>query len=528
MSKYDLIRYIHESPIKMIIHSTGGGTSIINSLVSVPGCSNTLLNATVPYHFAASTRLLDLVPSSFVSSVVSRDLAYNAWMQAQQMLYQSSKSTDDFSSSSVKLTLSTESSVKAPGDFIIGVGITCALQTNRKRKGSDKVYLSIWSTGAIIKTYYLELHTEDTRSVQEERIHSLFMFAIYNFIGTFCIAYAKSKEAFTNFTFNAKPEEIIEEYHYASPLLITDASTEVSTALCSMDDIRSHTHTSLVHFPAVVVQLWIAVVHKFIYSTIHLLLFNSNLMIRTDYEPYFSSEYKIAKLLPVKSVYPGECVEVPLLFAGSFNPMHYGHTQLAKAAMDKIKKQPHMLPSYVADYLLSLYRLPDLQESTLTNSELDCNFSVKSTVTYEISLHRVEKNSLESLDSVLTRLSPFLNSSYRLVLTKTPYFHEKARLFPHHGFIIGFDTLERLLDLKYYNNCKNHWKEAMLAIKNNGCFFIVGGRLNKDASSENSQRKGTWQDSSSIIIPYPLSDMIVHLSKEEFRIDISSTEIRNI
>ena len=45
----ELIKKIHQSPFKVTIVSSGGGTEAISSLLQVPGASNTILESYIPY-----------------------------------------------------------------------------------------------------------------------------------------------------------------------------------------------------------------------------------------------------------------------------------------------------------------------------------------------------------------------------------------------------------------------------------------------------------------------------------------------
>ena len=44
-----LIEQIHQSPLKLVIVSSGGGTNAIASLLKVPGASKTVLESYIPY-----------------------------------------------------------------------------------------------------------------------------------------------------------------------------------------------------------------------------------------------------------------------------------------------------------------------------------------------------------------------------------------------------------------------------------------------------------------------------------------------
>jgi hypothetical protein len=168
-----------------------------------------------------------------------------------------------------------------------------------------------------------------------------------------------------------------------------------------------------------------------------------------------------------------------LLLPGSFRPLHAGHVAMAEAA------------------------------SRLTG--LPCG--------YEISLFHPEKPPLDYI-AIRSRLKGFEKQTCRLYLTNAPTYVEKARLFPGCTFAVGHDTAERIVDPRFYGSPAA--RDAMLEeLESLGARFLVFGRL--DAS-------GTFRDFSHEEFENPvagfLSRIAVAVPGHEFRIDLSSTEIR--
>lgn len=201
-----------------------------------------------------------------------------------------------------------------------------------------------------------------------------------------------------------------------------------------------------------------------------------------------------------------------LVFPGSFNPVHQGHAQLAQAA---------------------------LQATT--------SFPSSDVVWFELALTNADKPPLAVAD-VQQRVRCFaeffaqhgnaFDFAWGILLTNAPLFKQKVELLQPlvvptsattHGnshialldMIVGTDTLVRLLDAKYYNNSRH---QMLQALQDMPCRFIVGGRV---ASSPDSSSpvflSGREQIES---LPADLQTKFMVIQEEDFRVDISSTELR--
>ncbi len=102
-----------------------------------------------------------------------------------------------------------------------------------------------------------------------------------------------------------------------------------------------------------------------------------------------------------------------------------------------------------------------------------------------------------------------------LYFTNAPSFVEKSFLFPGSVFVVGIDTWYRLIDIKYYRHDPKVRDDCLAKIKENGCSFLVLGRfVNGTYHTLPTDPSPTWKD------------LATGLSEEEFRIDISSTQVR--
>ena len=162
-----------------------------------------------------------------------------------------------------------------------------------------------------------------------------------------------------------------------------------------------------------------------------------------------------------------------LIFPGSFNPFHTGHSAMSKLAQDKTG--------------LGLV--------------------------YEICVQNADKPPL-SYHEIQRILSQF-EGKHDWVLTKAGKFTDKAALFPNSVFIIGADTLTRILDEKFYLSREDMLKRLDLFNSHNINFLVFGRKINKN-----------FIGLASVTIPEHVSDRFIGFGEEIFRDDISSSDIR--
>ena len=162
------------------------------------------------------------------------------------------------------------------------------------------------------------------------------------------------------------------------------------------------------------------------------------------------------------------------VLSGSFDPLHAGHRELATVASETLA-------------------MP---------------------VTLEMSVANVDKPPL-SAPAIRERLDQFAGT-YAVVLTKAPTFAEKARVLPRTCFVIGYDTMVRLIDPAYYGDDERRMTNALASIAQLGGRFLVAGRL----------EDGAFRTLSDVTVPDEFCNIFEPIPEHRFRRDISSTHLR--
>ena len=164
-----------------------------------------------------------------------------------------------------------------------------------------------------------------------------------------------------------------------------------------------------------------------------------------------------------------------VLLPGAFNPLHDGHLALAALA-ERMEGKP---------------------------------------AAFELSVTNVDKPELTDME-VRSRLDQFVGKA-SVWLTRAPLFTEKAHVFPGATFAIGADTAARLVAPRYYQGKEEDMLLALDQLRAKHCRFLVAGRL--DAA-------GRFVGLEEIPIPAPYGDLFCAIPQSEFRVDISSTRLR--
>ena len=231
--------------------------------------------------------------------------------------------------------------------------------------------------------------------------------------------------------------------------------------------------------------------------------------------------------------------EGSLIYPGSFRPMHRGHAQLALAALESEVKRC-------------------TQASAIVENASPC---LPPLIVFEISAKNADKPPLSRADvlqrarALLASLPAYGIENAAVCITFEPLFVGKAALFRGCTFVLGADTLTRILDVKYYGQQE---KNAMLATRLAGCDlsetqlvqqarfgelvaalasihansvrFVVGGReVIENGHSHFLSCAEILASSRCALIPkHLLQGLFSGLDEAQFRVDLSSTMIRQV
>ena len=191
-------------------------------------------------------------------------------------------------------------------------------------------------------------------------------------------------------------------------------------------------------------------------------------------ERLLADDFNWVAVSPQGRMTPGRSWPNIALLSGAFNPLHAGHQQMARIAAELLQQD----------------------------------------VYFELPLINAGKGPLEPTIAK-QRLVQFADKT-TVILTCAPLFSQKADMFPRSVFVIGVDTAERLVQPRFYNDDPAEMLASFETIRRAGCRFLVAGRLDN----------GRFMTLDDVDLPAGYRELFMEIPEEKFRLDISSTDIR--
>jgi hypothetical protein len=409
-------------PDQLVLAITGGGTKIIPRLFARPGASQWLLEATVPYHPASLRRYLLPHHASESANPQAPNLqALDPSVPSPAASAASETTARQLAVAAyerARLLLGAESP-----DNPVGLACTCALATGRTRRGNDRVFIAIHSGHRTLSLAADFGNEQSSRQWQEDRVVELIL-------------------------------QSLDQFGIHNPTVAPAEETEP----VSPSDSAPVTKTILAPEP------W-----SLVAQGKHLAAISTSSAASTSAERADGTGGWL-------SIADPPVLSDALVFPGSFNPLHAGHTEMAAYAEKRFGKR----------------------------------------VVFELAITNVDKPTLDflSIDDRVRRLG---EANWPVVLTRVAKFFEKAELFPGSVFLVGADTAVRIGDPRFYGDSESRRDAALRAFSNHGCRFLVFGRQGPDG----------FQSAEGLHFPASMADLCEPVAEIQFRNDISSTSIRN-
>jgi hypothetical protein len=204
LSPEQLVQQIHDSPTRIVLAASGGGTRAIADLLEVPGGSRTLLEAVVPYSPPAMIAWLGAAPDEFCSAATACAMAMAAFRRTRQYETEGREERGegrgeggegkdvsgqwsvasgqmegrgereegrDSQSPDLQISKSPNPNPQSliPNPSVAGIACTASLASDRPKRGPHRIHLAL-QTASLTAAWHLQLQKDRRTRAEEERL----------------------------------------------------------------------------------------------------------------------------------------------------------------------------------------------------------------------------------------------------------------------------------------------------------------------------------------------------------------------
>mmetsp|Transcript_10286 Transcript_10286/g.13021 ORF Transcript_10286/g.13021 Transcript_10286/m.13021 type:complete len:804 (+) Transcript_10286:94-2505(+) len=646
---------------KLSLAIAGGGSSAISTITSTNNASSIFIKSQILYdrtsfaNYISSSLLSTKTNNNECSNIITNHPLFKCYQNERNHLFGYCTSFASFLlswtslSSTLRYTTTTSSSTSTSESsklsfetyqHLLGIGCTSALVSKGKEERQSKVFISIMNGLGSCTSYDIKLdNTTGTgtaslknktkmmkmtlnrrnRMEEEEIVGTLLLWCINHYISTQNDDHNNNDCSKSNDNNNIVIKENQNEKLLEQILNRENDSLQINQYQMMMDTRNTNTATDTSHdstshenhtmkddqdekYKHVITNAANYVIHGTFNtpsstSTSPMSKENNIIMLIPNTNNSINN-YKSQLVPTVQAIIPSYD---PIIFPGSFNPIHVGHIALANAAIRTMsrKKKEEMISFHNTIQEQSIQKhtndndaFDNMMEDLWNTTEylslmdmLDNNTQEEEEeicpLLFEMSLTNPDKPSMEPKE-VLRRTeifneqtmmqtptktdddddkdhtTNFMPKEWGLLLTSAPLFIDKVRLFNQYlspsgamysgnnygtrntkrrlrkmSFVIGTDTMIRIINPKYYGDNYDSMLEAVREMGDLGAHFVVGGRVEqtkdlsmKDDAEVEDKRKFVTGEEELVALPKDVRDMFTIIKEEDFRVDISSSEIR--
>lgn len=461
--EHALVRQLYDAypAPQVVVYSTGAGGHLAHWMLTETGASAVLLELSVPYgHQAVDELIGGEPPGGYCSGETARALARAAHRRAVALQLSGAGALSGLAASALPH---------------VGVGCTAAIITGRPRRGEHRAYIA--SCTEDTETLFEITLAKDQRSrAEEDRVVSAATLRVLADAALACVSAQPGRRA--------RPDGVSARLAAQVLGLSGDRVAEpvVTRRPPPLDRMQRGDANLVLYVPH-----------------------SPSPPGRPRERPRRGLHWPTAKRaesLDGDASHVAWCdapIRDAIVFPGSFNPLHHGHERMAAAAVELVG--------------------PGSSGRDPRGGSLGVR---ERGVVFEITTRNADKGALDARE-IERRALQFVGRDgigAPVVLTRAKLFVDKARLFSNCTFVVGADTVARLIDPSYYGGSAAEMAASLASIRERGCDFLVAGRLVDGAY--------TTLDGLIERVPPSLRPMFTTLHEDgsAFRVDVSSTELR--